>query len=635
MAQADAMETAKEVLRQMIKYRFWISIGIAALFATIAYMVGSGPIQALAAKETTDIKNAEKEVRTYQDPGFPTKEYRPVVEAKTQVVSTDVTTAWRTLYDRQAPLLTWPEGTQDRFQTWGPKWPEKVSPKAVELAIVEYIEAYPGYVNMVYKTFNPFDYETGEGVVAGPSEANLLAPVQFDQEHLPDLGKVWAAQERLWIQRTVLEVIADVNKNAKKWNEAVIRQVVSLEVGSPDAQDQRSLAKNETLEESKGIYAPGEEPKADEAGSAGGGAGPGKLGGMGGPGGMGARRGGGGGDSMGMMGGGGSSQAPESIFYVKADSDKYKVLPFAVTVLIDQDRVQDFLIELENSPMSIQVKDFELVRPVTRVTKPEKGDSQATGMMMGGMMGGGRMGGMGAMGMGGMVGMGGMAAQMMAAQQGGMRGGGMAGAGMPGSGVGGQTAKKKGLDKRAEDRGEKREAATKAINEAKGATLFDIYFDIVQVKVYGQARFFNAPPAAEPVPPSASESAAGAAAASGEAPAKDGKTDAKAAAAEKGDAPKAGAAVAPDSKDSGPAAKPAAPDAKEPAEKAKDSDEATEEGKAAAPDTKAGAAKAGAADTKADAAKGAAPDTKSGAAKPGAPDTKAGEAPSKGAAAKS
>jgi hypothetical protein len=620
MAQADAMETAKEVLRQIIKYRFWISIGVAALFATIAYMVGSGPIQALAAKETSDIKNAEKEVKTYAQPGIPTKEYGPVVEKKTQVVSTDVVTAWRTLYDRQAPYLTWPEGTQERFQTWGPKWPEKVSPKTVELAIVEYIEAYPAYVNMVYKTFNPFDYETGEGVVAGPSEGDLLAPVQFDQEHLPDLGKVWAAQERLWIQRTVLQVVADVNKTAKKWNEAVVRQVVSLEVGSPDAQDQRSLAKDEKLEESKGIYAPGEEPKADEAGAGPAGGGGGKLGQMGGMG----RRAGASDGGMGMMGGGGSSQAPASIFYVHSDSDKYQVLPFAVTVLIDQDRVQDFLIELENSPMSIQVKDFELVRPAARVTKPEKGDTQSAGLGMMGMMGGGR--GMGAMGMGGMVGLGGMASQManMMSQQG-MRGGGMAGAGMPGAG-GMASAKTKGKDVRSKDRGDEREAKTKAINEAKGPTLFDMYFDIVEVKVYGQARFYNAPPAPEPGAPSTSQSAAGATAASGEAPAKDGKTEAKAAEAdapEKGDAAKGGAAVAPDSKDSGAAAKPAAPDAKEPAEKAKSADEATEEDKAAAPDTKNAAAKPA-----------VAPDTKTDAAKPAAPDTKNDAAASKGAAAK-
>ena len=41
--------------------------------------------------------------------------------------------------------------------------------------------------------------------------------------------------------------------------------------------------------------------------------------------------------------------------------------------------MQDFLVELENSPMSIQVKDFELQRPAARVAKPEKGAAQSGG----------------------------------------------------------------------------------------------------------------------------------------------------------------------------------------------------------------------------------------------------------------
>ena len=45
MAQQDAMEQVKEVVRQLIKYRFWISIGVAALFGLIAYFVGSGPVR--------------------------------------------------------------------------------------------------------------------------------------------------------------------------------------------------------------------------------------------------------------------------------------------------------------------------------------------------------------------------------------------------------------------------------------------------------------------------------------------------------------------------------------------------------------------------------------------------------------
>ena len=83
-----------------------------------------------------------------------------------------------------------------------------------------------------------------------------------------------------------------------------------------------------------------------------------------------------------------------------------------MTVLIDQDHVQDFLVELENSPMSIQVMDFELARPTSRVTKPEKGVMPAGGGMMGMMAG---MGGMMRM-MGGQSGYGGMMMGQMSQQ---------------------------------------------------------------------------------------------------------------------------------------------------------------------------------------------------------------------------
>jgi hypothetical protein len=604
MAQTDAMETAKEVLRQIIKYRFWISIGVAALFAVIAYAVGSGPIREAAAKETSTIIGAEKEVQTYRSPSIPTPEYKPIVEEKTKVVSKDVTIAWQTLYERQAGLLTWPEGVQERFQTWGKKWPENVKPDKIELAIVDYIEAYPAYVNMVYKTFDPFDYETGEGVVVAPSEAELLLPVKFSQEHLPDMGKIWAAQERLWIQRTVLEVIAEVNKSAKKWDEAVIRQIISLDVGNSDAQDQRSIAKSETLEESKGIYPPGEEPVADASGGAttstvsqpGGG----RLGGA-----MGAAaaRGAGGmmGGGMGMgMGGMGANTAPQSVFYVKSDSDKYKVLPLVVTVLIDQDRVQDFLIELENSRMSVQVKDFELMRPATRVAKPEKGDAGSSFAMMSGMMGGRMGGGM----MGGMIGMGGMANQMeqqmqsmMQTQRAAMGSAGMNMMSMPGGGMSGQPAAKKktGKDVRNTKRAEVRDKEGKALDKNTGPSLFDAFFDIVQVKVYGQARFFNAPPADAVADASSGDTATGAATAPADKAAKGGetqpKTPAQADAGEKAAAPPKAAAdaVAPDAKDAAdakdasPAAKPAAPDAKSNPEKAKSTDDAEDADEPAKP----------------------------------------------------
>ena len=231
-------------------------------------------------------------------------------------------------------------------------------------------------MNMVYKTFNPFDYETGEGRRCGPvgSRAALCRC-----SSIRNIFRIWARSgprrngsgfsARCWRSSP------RSTRTPRNGMRPSSGRSCSLEVGNPDAQDQRSLAKNETLEESKGIYAPGEEPTADEPAAPA--AAPDRrqrraawVAGRRWAAERRRRR------NDGMMGGGGATAAPESIFYVKADSDKYKVLPFAVTVLIDQDRVQDFLVELENSPMSIQVKDFELVRPSTRVTKPEKGDAE-------------------------------------------------------------------------------------------------------------------------------------------------------------------------------------------------------------------------------------------------------------------
>ena len=173
--------------------------------------------------------------------------------------------AWKQLYNRQAPLLTWPEIVQKRFQQWGRKWPENVAESAVQLAKVDFIEAYPKYVDEVYASFKPFDYESGKGVVSAPPKEVLLQPAVFDTDKLPDLGKIWSAQERLWIQRTALDVVAQVNKNAKDWDGAIIKQINVLVVGNNAAQDQRSIAKGETLEEAEAILAPGEEAAAADA----------------------------------------------------------------------------------------------------------------------------------------------------------------------------------------------------------------------------------------------------------------------------------------------------------------------------------------------------------------------------------
>jgi hypothetical protein len=548
MAQSDANEQIKEILRQLIKHRFWIAIGFACLFAVIAYFMGSGPVQAKAKTEIDAINNAEKGVKAYATPNKPTDAYRPIVEEKTGIMGNDVNKAWKELYVRQAPLLTWPERVKNRIGKWGREYPKDQASSTVQIAIVDYIEAYPEYVDMVYKTFDPFDYETGKGIVASPGKEALLRPVQFSVEGVkyPSLGKIWAAQERLWVQRTLLEVIRQVNRQAKDWDTAIVREITGLEVGNSESQDQRSLAKGEQLTKAGDILSP--EQEAAAAASATDSGGGGGVGGAGTP--MAPGMSGGRGMMEMMMGGrmGGArgvAQSEEGIYYITPADDKgqYKILPVLIRVLVDQDHVQDLLVELENSPMSIQVKDFELERPASPVTKPEKGEERA-GMGMMGMMGGGMM--MRQM-MGGRA-YGGMARQMEQMQEqmmmyrmggaqmpGGMR--------MPGAmgqmGGGSPRDDRKKVDVRNIDRAKERKQREEELAKRKGTSLVDPYFNIVQVTVYGQARFYNPPPAepeAQPSPGDVAASPATPAAPSESAPAP-GATAGGAAAPDKAAAP--------------------------------------------------------------------------------------------------
>jgi hypothetical protein len=449
------MDQLKDILKQMIKHRFWIAVGISVLLPVIAYAVGSGPIKAKAKAQAESIKGAYDGVSKYKSGTVPNVQYKPLVDERTGELVKDVNASWKKLYARQAPLLTWPSAVQERFQTWERKWPENVDPSAVQLAIIEYVTAYPKFVTEVYQTFRPFDLMEGTGVVSAPAEEVLLHPFPFTIENPPELGKVWAAQERLWTQRTLLEVIAQVNKDAKEWNTATIKQINLLEVGNSASQDQKSIAKGETLNEAPAITNPAAPAAAATTGTD-----------PAAPGGAGA------GQPMMVM------QATDSVYYIKNDSTQFKVLPFQMSVLIEQDHVQDLLVALENSPMAIQVMEFEMSKPLARIVKPVKGQNMLYG----------EYSGMQQM----MPGASGVTLFRSYSMPMMMPGGG----GMPGAARG-------GVDRRGEmKRSEKEKKVVEALKKATAVTIHDPYFNIVEMTVYGQTRFYNPPPPEPPAQPS-------------------------------------------------------------------------------------------------------------------------------------
>ena len=98
------MDQLKEFLRQCIKYRFWISVGVAALFAIIAYFVGSGPVQAKAEKETRPSSRPPTRTSSSTPPGTsPTTSTSRSSMRRPAVLTKDVNTAWKSSTSARPP----------------------------------------------------------------------------------------------------------------------------------------------------------------------------------------------------------------------------------------------------------------------------------------------------------------------------------------------------------------------------------------------------------------------------------------------------------------------------------------------------------------------------------------------------
>lgn len=483
------MDQVKVIFNQMIRCRFWIVVGIAALLPVAGYFATAGTLKEETQAKEAEIISAQKDVQQYSGGTIPNTLYKQAVDQKKEEVAKDVDASWRKLYERQAPLLEWPEEVSNRIPKWGRKWPEGVAPRAIANAVEDYLRIYPATVTRVYQMFRPWNPVEGTGIVVAPPEIDLLRPAPFDPNKppLPSLGKVWAAQERLWIQGTVLNLIDEVNRKAraKDWESAPIKRINTLEVASPNAMDQRSIAKGEKPEPAPDITDPSK-PVAPAPGGVPGSAGPTMM--------LGTMPG----TDMGMMGMRPKAN-PEEVYYLKSPNpDQVRIVPIYTSVYIDQAFIPDLLIECQNSPMSIQVLEFEMQRPVRRLTKPVKGEQLGFGMMV---SGGERILGASSMYNGMMIpGSGDPTMMMTGAAMGGMYGGPSA-----------PTRKGQRIEKNVSPRKKSADSAKK--EEEPQSKTADPYFNIVELRLYGQARFYLPPP--EPPAPDEPNSEAAAEAAPG------------------------------------------------------------------------------------------------------------------------
>ncbi len=151
------MDQLKDFLRQCVKYRFWIAVGISLLLPIIGYFAGvGGMIQAKTTQETA-IKGAKAEIGKYQTQGIVNAQYQPLAAQKNVILTQDVDESWRKLRAIQEPLLRWPEEIEAKFLRWGRKYPTDVDSGEVTRTLVDYTFFYPNFVSKIYKIFKTFN----------------------------------------------------------------------------------------------------------------------------------------------------------------------------------------------------------------------------------------------------------------------------------------------------------------------------------------------------------------------------------------------------------------------------------------------------------------------------------------------
>ena len=204
------------------------------------------------------------------------------------------------------------------------------------------MDHYQDYIEQVYQSFHPFNPEDGSGIVAAAPKEALLQPPVFNVQPPPTLKQIWDVQERLWLQRSLLEVIAAVNADAKDWESASIKQISRLDVATPTALDQFSAVKAVKLEQPTEIVQEGSPPPPPP-------------------------------DPKAAKPQDGADAS--SIVFTQGAGGQYRLFPVALEVLMEQDKIQDLLAALKNSPMAIDVKELQWTRPPGPVVKPVKAEA--------------------------------------------------------------------------------------------------------------------------------------------------------------------------------------------------------------------------------------------------------------------
>ncbi len=275
------MDQIKTQLAVVLKYGFWIASALVLLGSLGVWWMTTSKLASESASQTSKINNAISTVSSVQSelPTLPNElsheEMRRLISAR----QAEVLDSWQTLYDRQRDILTWPvkelkQDFTDEFKDLIPietfiefptapmdekettlltryeRYIKNVLPDIAKIAKTEWVAAFEASSASMDMMMGGGGYGGMSGMGArrpatditgaqtGPlvkwssgSQGQLLKDLFPWRGQTPSSLEVYYSQENLWILKQLLQIIADVNGEARQPYQAKIHEILKIGIG--------------------------------------------------------------------------------------------------------------------------------------------------------------------------------------------------------------------------------------------------------------------------------------------------------------------------------------------------------------------------------------------------------------------
>ncbi len=257
------MDQVRKILAVIKKHHFWMLTGIGASIVLVCWFVAQSQIDAAYTKNKVEIEGKFNAVKGLQGGEPPSAAWAPEVAKLTEGLTKDVTSAWAIVYERQKSVLVWPEVLGPEFATAIQAIKDKKAssegpaPTLDDVFREQYKNIFAGEMGLtvgaelakiidarkdeselamsaapVAPSADPTDL--GGKIVWDPA-SKLAVETRFTWANAPSAEEILLAQEDFWVLQSLFGIIRDTNAGADGRYNATIKSLISVQVGNEAA----------------------------------------------------------------------------------------------------------------------------------------------------------------------------------------------------------------------------------------------------------------------------------------------------------------------------------------------------------------------------------------------------------------